>query len=216
MNPLVLVFFLHNVVATLLLGFKFRGRSDAVVKHFGTALVLNGIAFAVWSVAVVTKPQSLENYITVGALFFVASLVAFLAADLQSIDASKRRTFLMAGGIVALILFLARSFVYQSQPYFSPEGLFFFNPHPVVQLIYVFGLAFAALPAVDALASKFSNLTYSRLVRYGFVAEVMGGLILITSTNAVLLYLTGWIIGGVYLVLWTSLLFSKKAWEGMS
>lgn len=214
-NPLVVSFFLHNVLATLILGFKFRGRSDPVLKNFGLALILNGIAFAIWSAAVVTRPQNLELFITIGTLFFIASLVTLLSAGLQNIGESNRRTILLAGSIAAIALFLLRTFVYPSQPGFSPEGLFFFNPHPIVQVIYIFGLALAALPAVDALASKFSKL-YSSLVRYGFIAEVMGGLILVTSTNTLVLYIAGWIIGIVYFLLWTSLLFSKKAWIGVN
>lgn len=214
-NPLVVSFFLHNVLATLLLGFKFRGRSDAVLKNFGSALILNGIAFAIWSAAVVMRPQNLELFITIGTLFFIASLITFLSAGLQNINESTRRTLLLTGFVVAVILFLIRTFVYPSQPGFSPEGLFFFNPHPIVQIIYIFGLALTALPAIDALASKFAQ-PYSSLVRYGFIAEVMGGFILITSTNTFFLYIAGWIIGIVYFLLWTSLLFGKKSCDGVN
>lgn len=213
---LVVAFFLHNVLATLLLGFKFRGRADSVFKNFGSSLILNGVAFTVWSVAVVLKPQNLEVYITIGALFFVASLVTFLAAGIQNVNESQRRSLLFVGSIVAVALFLARTFMYPSEPGFSPEGLFFFNPHPIVQFIYIFGLALTALPAIDALANKFGSSVYSHLVRYGFIAEVMGGIILITSTNTLVLFVAGWIIGTVYLILWTSLLLNKKAWVGIN
>ena len=37
---------------------------------------------------------------------------------------------------------------------------------------------------------------------------------LITSTDVQVLYVTGWIIGIVYFVLWTTLLFNRKAWSG--
>ena len=152
-------------------------------------------------------------YITTGVIFFIASLIAFLAAGNQDIHESNRRSLLWVGGILAAALFLVRTFVFQSNPGFSPEGLFFFNPHPIVQIIYIFGLALTALPAIDALANKFGRSGYSHLVRYGFIAEVMGGIILVTSTNTLVLYAAGWIIGAVYLVLWTSLLFSQRAWS---
>ncbi len=216
MYILVVLFFLHNVFATLFLGFKFRGRADSVFKNFGSSLILNGIAFAIWSVAVILRPQNLELYVTIGALFFIASLVTFFAAGIQNINESSRRSLLWTASILAIILFIVRTYVYPSQPGFSPEGLFFFNPHPIAQLIYIFGLALVALPAIDALASKFIQPAYSRLVRYGFIAQVMGGIILITSTNTLLLFINGLIIGVVYLLLWTLLLFSKKAWVGVN
>ena len=216
MNPLVLSFFLHNVLATFLLGIKFRGRLDPVFRHFGSALILNGIAYAVWSAAVALRPQNLEMYVTIGALFFIASLITFLAAGIRGLNESKRRSLILIGSVGAIILFIVRTFVYPSAPGFSPEGLFFFNPRPIVQIIYTFGIAFTALPAIDALAAKFGRSIYSHLVRYGFVAEVMGGIILITSTNILVLYIVGWIIGTVYFLLWTSLLFNQKAWSGVS
>jgi len=215
MNPLVVLFFLHNVFATLILGLKLRGRSDSVLRNFGSALILNGVAFAVWSVAVAMMPKNLELFVAIGSLFFIVSLITFLSAGLQNVSASNRKILLLTGSVVAVVLFLIRTFIYPSEPGFSPEGLFFFNPHPVVQVIYIFILALTALPAIDALASKFTQ-PYASLVRYGFIAEVMGGLILITSTNTLVLYIDGWIIGSIYLLLWTSLLFSKKVWAGVN
>lgn len=217
MNPFVLLFFLHNVLATVLLGGKFVSRREPVTKNFGIALLLDGIAFAIWSVAVALKPANLETYVTIGVLFFIASLIAFLNAGTQNMSPSARRSLLVLGVIAGAVVFYIRAFVYPSTPSFSTEGLFFFNPHPIVQMIYIFCLALTALPAIDALASMFRGI-YSSLIRYGFIAEVVGGVILITSTNAgsanvSALLLTGWIIGIVYFLLWTTLLFSKKAWS---
>ena len=217
MNPSVLLFFLHNVLATVLLGGKFVSKRDPVTKNFGIALLLDGVAFAIWSVAVALKPANLETYVTIGVFFFVASLIAFLNAGTQNMSPSARRSLLVLGVIVGAVVFYIRAFVYPSMPSFSAGGFFFFNPHPIVQMIYIFGLALTAIPAIDALASKFQGV-YAGLIRYGFIAEVVGGVILITSTNAgsanvSALLLTGWIIGLVYFLLWTTLLFSRKAWS---
>ena len=95
--------------------------------------------------------------------------------------------------------------------YISPEGFFFFNLGPLIQMLYIFGLALATLPAIEIVASKFTS-SYAALIRYGFIAEVAGGIMLLTSKDSQALYITGWIIGLVYLWLWTTLLFSKKAW----
>ncbi len=217
MNTSVLFFFLHNVIATVFLGSKFVTRRDSVIKNFGIALILDGIAFAIWSAAVALKPENLETYVTIGTFFFIASLIAFLNAGTQTLSPSIRQTLLVLGVVVGVIVFYIRAFVYPSTPSFSAEGLFFFNPHPIVQMIYIFGLALTALPAIDALASKFQSV-YAALIRYGFIAEVVGGVILITSTNvgtanSAALYLTGWVIGLVYFFLWTTFLFNKKAWS---
>ena len=212
MNPTVVVFFLHNVAATFLLGMKFRSRRDPVFKDFGSALILNGVAYTIWSAAVILRPDNLKPLVTLGVLFFLASLVFFLSAGIRKTGTLKQGPVLWTGLVVALVLFLVRTYVYPSEPGFSQEGLFFFHAHPVAQLIYIFGLALTALRGIDALASKFTDPFYARLVRYGFTIQVMGGIILLTSTDTLALYIDGWIIGTVYFALWTLLLFNRKAW----
>lgn len=215
MNASVLLFFLYNVLATAILGGKFASRQDKVVKNFGFALILDAIAFAIWSIAVASKPDNLETYVNVGVIFFIASLIFFLRSGTQRMSAVSRRTLIVFGVIIAAVLFYLRASVFPSSPSFSAEGLFFFNPHPIIQMIYIFGLAFTVLPAIDAVASKLSP-GFAGIMRYGFIAEVVGGIILITSTNVgaanvAALHITGWIIGLVYLLLWTTFLFNKKA-----
>jgi len=215
-NPSVALFFLHNVAATFLLGFKFRSRPNPVFRNFGSALILNGIAYAIWSSAVLLRPQNLKPYVTSGVLFFIVSLVLFLSAGVRGLDKPKRVLLLSIGSVVAVALFLVRTYVYPSEPGFSDEGFFFFNAHPMAQLIYIFGLGLTALPGIDALASQFPNRFYSDLVRYGFTTQVMGGIILLTTTHTLTLYIDGWIIGTTYFLLWASMLFSRKAWAGVS
>ncbi len=211
MNPLVVAFFIHNTLATLFLGAKFWGKRDMVAKDFGLGLILNGVAYAVWTLAVILRPDNLNLIVTLGAIFFIASLVAYLLAGVQNITKNSRQSVMLVGTIVAVLLFFVRTFIFPSQPGFSPEGYFFFNLHPVTQVIYIFALAFTALPGIHALAAKFKQASYSRLVLYGLIAQVMGGVMLITSTNVMLLNMMGWIMGISYLALWTTLLFNPKA-----
>ena len=79
-------------------------------------------------------------------------------------------------------------------------------------MLYTFALALVTLPVIDLVARKFSA-PYSALVRYGLIAEVVGGIMLITNKDVQTLYITGWIIGIVYLALWVTLLFNRKAWS---
>lgn len=216
MNAAVILFFVHNVLATALLGSRFASKGSPVVKHFGIALLLNSVAFVIWSGAVILQPANLDSYVTVGVLFFVAALVEFLRAGTQQLHEEDRRIVLGLGIVVGLILFYLRAFVLPSTASFSEAGLFFFNPHPMMQLLYIFGLTLTALPAIDALAATFTSW-YASLIRYGFIAQVAGGIILITAAdsgaaNTLSLYLAGWIMGLSYLALWTVFLLHKKAW----
>ncbi len=213
MHILVLLFFLHNVLATFLLGGKFVSRENKVFKNFGIALLLNGVAFAIWSVAVVMKPEELAQYVTFGAVFFIASLIFYLIAGTQKLSSSNRRMLTAMGVVAGVAVFYVRTYVDPSASAFSSEGLFFFNVQPLAQLLYIAGLALTALPAIDMVASNFKS-PFAALVRYGFIAEVVGGIMLITSKDVQTLTITGWIIGVVYFVLWTTLLFNRKAWAG--
>lgn len=212
MNIGVLLFFLHNILATALLGYKFFRCKDPVYKNFGIALLLDSVAFAVWSAAVVLNPINLDQFVTVGAAFFIASLVFLLITGIQKVTASTRRVLIILGVVIGVALFFARTFLYASAPAFSLEGLFFFNLQPIITMIYIFGLMLTALPAIDAVASKFDH-PYSKLVRYGFITEIAGGVILITTVDTQVLNIIGWVMGAAYLALWSILLFSRNAWK---
>ncbi|MFC1622718.1 hypothetical protein ACFL1Y_01870 [Patescibacteria group bacterium] len=215
MNNSVALFFIHTTIATFLLGIKFVIRKDSAFKYFGIGLILNAVAFAFWTVVVFLQPENIKPLVTAGVIFFLFSLFAYFVSSIQKMDKSIRNYIMWSGLIGIIILFILRIFVYPSNPGFSSEGLFFFNPHPIIQALEIFGLAMIALPAVSNLASKFSNPGHSALMHYGFIVQVMGAIILIASTNNTLLYVAGWVIGIGYLILWTVLLFSKKAWEGI-
>lgn len=211
MNLLVALFFLHNVLATAFLGGKFVSRNDNVLKSFGIALLLNCAAFAIWSFAVLTRHENLSTYVTYGVVFFISALVFLLNTGIQDLKSDTRLKVLLAGSLLALVLFYLRTFVYPSNASFSTEGFFFFNIHPLMQMFYIFGLVITSLPAIYAVASKFKSY-YASLIRLCFPIEVIGGIILITTTDSQVLYLTGWIMGIAYFALWSPLLFGRKAW----
>lgn len=211
MNLLVILFFLHNVLATAYLGAKFFSINDSVLKNFGIAILLNCAAFAIWSFAALTRPENLSNYVTYGVVFFISALVFLLNTGIQNLKSDTRWKVLLAGSLLALVLFYVRTFVYPSNASFSTEGFFFFNVHPLMQTFYIFGLVITSLPAIYAVASKFKSY-YATLIRLFFPIQVIGGITLITTTDSQVLYLMGWIMGIAYFVLWAPLLFSKNAW----
>lgn len=211
MNLLVALFFLHNVLATAFLGAKFVSRNDKVLKSFGTALLLNSVSFAIWSFAVITKPFNLTTYVTYGVVFFMVALLFFLNTGVQNLKDDTRKKLLVVGTLFALVLLYLRTFAYPSIPSFSPEGFFFFNIHPLAQMLYIFALVLTTLPALNLLASKFKSV-YSTLIWFCFLIEVIGGIILITTTDVQALYLAGSVMGVAYFAIWAPLLFNKNVW----
>lgn len=211
MNIFVALFFLHNVLATALLGGKFFARKDKVLKSFGIALLLNCVAFAIWSLAVLTQPQNIATYVTYGVVFFIAALVFLLNTGTQDLKPGARQKILIGGSVLAAVLFYLRTFVYSATPSFSPEGFFFFNVHPLMQMFYIFALVISSLLALKLVASRFSN-GYATLIWFCFLIEVIGGVLLITTRDSQVLYLTGLIMGTAYVALWVPLLLNSKSW----
>jgi hypothetical protein len=211
MNSSVVLFFASNVLAAALLGGKFVRKSDPVFKYFGFGLLFDALAFLMWTIGYV-KSEQLLSFVTFGAVALLISLAIFLFASLQRASAGTRLWLTVLGvAAIAGIFFVGRASV--NLAYISPEGLLFFNLTPLVQMLYIFALAFTFVPLIDLVASKFEG-GYSTLVRYGFIAQLVGGIMLITSKDVQVLYIVGWVIGVVYLILWATLVFSKKAWLG--
>ncbi|MFA6601985.1 MAG: hypothetical protein WCT02_03975 [Candidatus Paceibacterota bacterium] len=211
MNTSVALFFVSNIVATVILGLKFTTRKDRVFRTFGAALLLDAVAFAVWTIGYI-YPSAFLTCITIGAVVFLISLVVFFYTSLLSESAGSRLWFTILGIVVVIAIFTVGHYS-PAYAFISPEGFMFFNLTPFVQLLYVFALLLAAVPTMNLIASKFQR-PYSALVRYGFIFEVAGGIMLITSINTVALNTAGWIIAIVYLILWITLLFNRQAWSG--
>ena len=211
MNSSVVLFFVSNVLATVLLGGKFVSRKDPLFKYFGIGLLLDAAAFAMWTIGYV-NPEQLLTFITFGAVAFLVSLVVFLYASLEQAPANTRLLVTVLGAVAVAGIFYVGRYVDPANAFISPEGFLFFNLTPFVQMLYTFALALITLPVIDLVASKF-KAPYSALVRYGLIAEVVGGIMLITNKDAQTLYITGWIIGIVYFILWATLLFNRKAWS---
>ncbi|MDP3697019.1 MAG: hypothetical protein Q8R55_03220 [Candidatus Taylorbacteria bacterium] len=211
MNISVIAFFTSNVLAAVLLGVKFVSKNDPVFKYFGIGLLFDAAAFAFWTIGYVNSGLFL-TCVTFGAIALLISFVFFLRASLQKHSSSTRIFGTVLGAVAVIGIFLVGRYS-PNFAFISPEGLLFFNLTPLVQMLYIFALSLTFLPLTDLVASKFES-PYSALVRYGFITQFVGGIMLITSANVQVLYITGWIIGTVYFALWATLLFNRKAWSG--
>jgi hypothetical protein len=209
MNIFVILFFLFNVLATAALGIKFALKNDdKVFKFFGVSLLLNAAAFMVWGLGLI-MPESLLTFVTMGTVIFLFALIFLFYTSIQKIESiNTRRGLMVLGVIVALGIFYI-GHIDPVYAYISPEGYLFFNLGPLVQMLYVFILALTALPAMDLVASKL-KLSHSLIFRYSFIAQICGGIMLITSKDHQVLFVTGLIIGLAYLLLLITFLFQSK------
>lgn len=211
MNISVVLFFLFNVLATAVLGIKFAiKRDDKIFKMFGIALILNAIAFGIWSFGLIS-PENLLTCVTLGTVAFLIFLVFLFYTSIQRVESINIRRGLMVLCVIAVLGVFYIGNIDPAYAYISPEGYLFFNLGPLMQMLYVFILALVALPAVDLIASKFKS-PYSLIFRYSLIAQICGGIMLIASKDSSVLYVTGLIIGFVYLLLLITFIFNPKSW----
>lgn len=200
MESLVKVFFVAATLATLAVGVSFVRRGGRPFRYFGLGLVLNSVAFAIWTAAVLAKPESgLNWWVTVGVFWFFGGLVLFAATWVLELAEPQRRAALVVGaawivGVVALRL------AYPSHPAFSDSGLFFFNPHGSVAAFEIFGLTAGMLPAIFRVARDLATRS-AYLAKVGFTTLAVGGIILVTSHDEVLLHVDGWAMGLAFVAL---------------
>ena len=211
MNLLVLLFFLHTTLATAIVGGVFLKRGNNVAKYFGIGLLLQTVGFAAWAVAVVI-PEHLANFVTIGAVLTLVSFIVFLRAATDDISSSLRTLIITAGSLFVVATFVAGRYIFPTPKFISDEGFLMFNLAPFVQLMYVTILVLMAIPLVEKVARMF-KADFSTFVKFALGVQVVGAIILITSSDTLSLLVAGWAIGLTYFALWTSLLFRKDIWS---
>jgi len=211
MNMLVGLFFLHTVVATIILGVLFLKKTAQGAKHFGVALLLTALAFGLWGLILVF-PSALTLLITLGALAALASFVVYLCVGIGGLPSMTKKALLALGVVGVVATFIAGRFIFPTQQSISEEGLLMFNLAPFVQMLYIFMLITVSVPAIEKICKMFKG-GYATLVKYLLLVQVFGGIILITSVDTMVLMTAGWIIGTAYFVLWSTLVFKKDIWN---
>jgi hypothetical protein len=179
--------------------------------------MLTGISFAIWSVAVIIKPEAaaLNFWISAGAAIFIVALVLFLMGAVSKFKPTTQKVLITLGIIYAIALWLVRM-VLPSNPGFSEDGLFFFQPHDIVKFMYVVLMMSVIFPAVQLAAEdiRSKDIVTARIFLGAMAANIIGGILLIVSVMNVqdtLMYLVGWGMGiaQLFLLLASLGIFSK-------
>ena len=198
---MVPLYFIIGSLAILFLSYKFLSQKAPVFRNFGIGLLLTGVAFAVWSVAVLTKPDNLETITTVGVVPFGAALLFFLMAGTQKLKAANRSLVMFLGLAYLGVLLILRVFVYQSHPGFSAKGLFYFHADPAIVALYIGAFAASILPAINAVSQQIKDKTLKFVTQLGFTVLAIGGIVLLTSYDDNLQTINGWIMGLTFVLL---------------
>lgn len=199
---MIIVFFIFCTLSTFFSGlFLPRLHRTPTTQSTGWALMLTGISFAIWSVAVIMKPgqSTLNFWISGGAAIFIVALVFFVKSAVSKLAPTQRQILITVGAIYAVMLWFIRMAL-PSRPGFSEKGLFFFQPHDVVKFMYVVLMVGVILPAIQLTADdiRSKDAFTARMFSGAMVANLIGGILLLVSVMNVqdtLMYLVGWGMG---------------------
>ena len=209
MPALVSLFFVFTTLSALLTGYRLpRYVPGVAARRFGTGLCLGGVAFALWSIAVITRQADLlYTWMTLGLMFLLPALLFFIAAGTTGLSAGTQRIVWVAGVAAAVFHVLLR-LAYPSNPHFSDAGLFYFGEQPYVKFVTISLLTATIIPATWVVSREIAakSALAAKIFVGACVTELVGSVLLLASNEDALLFPVGWAMGiGFLLLLMVSL-----------
>lgn len=206
---IVALFFIHATFGTAVLSWWFLTKKKAVLKDFGWGMLGYTLGLAAWTAVVLIKPADLKPLILVGVVPFLLGSLAYAksASDKFPIKAS---TLISIVAVLILATFIARTFFYPSDPYFSSKGLLFFGLQPVPVALYIATISVSFLPAIRAVAAGIKDTTMKSVMGVGLMVLYVNAIILVSANDNTLLLINGVVLSVALLVLWVKALGSPK------
>lgn len=201
------LFFIHATFATAVLAWWFLSSKGQVLKDFGWGLAGYAAGLAVWTLVVLTKPEDLKPLILVGVIPFLLAHIAYAKSASAKLP-TKSTTLVSITILLLTATFLARTFFYPSEPYFSSDGLLFFGLQSVPVALYIATISVSFLPAIRAVSASIKDKAMKPVVGIGFTTLYVNSVILVSAKDNTLLLINGLVMTVALLVLWTKALAS--------
>ena len=180
-NYAAVLFFLVGAIISAFISWRFVSASAPPLRTFGIGLACLAVAFAIWAFVVWNRSDSLALWTSIGVVAFLPGYYFFLRTATHNWLPKNRNTALAIAGAYLAILFVLRTFIYPSEPGFSERGLFYFNAHPLVLMLYIFSFAGAFMPAVYSVAQAITQRWLARTTLVCFNVAIVCGVVLLTS-----------------------------------
>ncbi len=210
-NPQVVGFFIVCVLIFAFLAWRFAIGSNSTFRLFGMGLGCLAASLLVWASVVWIRPENLNPWTSVGVAPLLLSFLLLIGVATQTWDGGHRRLALGAAAAFLIVLYVLRTFVWPSEPAFSERGLFYFNAHPIVLLLYIVSFVTAAMSAVYAVSRVIVNRWLARATLVCFNLIISCSIVLLASTDDDLQTYNGYVLGIGLLVLFLIYLRHKPA-----
>lgn len=201
---LVPAFFVHTAAAVWLLAWWFvrRGRVQAAFRYFGWGLAGHGAALAVWMLVVVLKPDDLAPGILIGVVPFMLGNVSFAKAAAGEQSAAIVHPVIILTLALVVATFVSRTFIYESEPYFSDEGLLYFGLKPIPVALYIATLAVSFLPAIWRVVPAFTDERLRLIMAISLNTFFINSVILVSANEHSLLMINGFVLSAAAIFAW--------------
>ncbi len=204
---LVPAYFIEMVIGAGVLAWWFMGKKQPVFKHFGKGMLGYALGMAAWTLLVLTKPTDLKPLVLVGVVPFLLAHIAYAKAA-----AVKQKTNNLVNVTIVLLIatFIARTFFYRSEPYFSDKGLLFFGLQTLPVALYIATISVSFLPAIRAVADEMKQTSLKTTMSIGLTVLYVCSIILVSAKDDGLLLINGVVMNVAMIVLVAKALGSKK------
>jgi len=208
-NLFVPLFFILATLGTAILSWWFITKKPATLKYFGWGMLGYTLGLAVWTLVVLSKPTNLKPLILVGVIPFLLAHIAY--AKSASAKYPKMANTIMTLTLVLLVAtFVARTFFYPSEPYFSDKGLLFFGLQSVPVALYTATISVSFLPAIRAVAADIKQAALKSTMGVGLTVLYVNAIILVSAKDNTLLLINGVVLSLALLALWVKALTSPS------
>lgn len=207
-NILVPLFFIHATLGVAILAWWFLSKKQLILKNFGWGLLGYTLGLAAWTILVITKPTDMKPLILIGVVPFLSAHIAYAKAASEKL-AIKASTLM--GLVVALIvvIFVYRTFLYPSEPYFSDKGYLYFGLAPAVVALYIAIFSVSFLPAIRSVSAVIKDQSVKSVMAIGFTTLYINSIILVSSKDNTLQLINGVVMSLALLTLWAKVLGSR-------
>jgi hypothetical protein len=209
-NIFVSLFFIHGALGTAILAWWFLTKKQQTLKDFGWGMAGYAAGLAVWSFVVLTKPTDLKPLILLGVIPFLLAGVAYAKAASAKLP-TKSSTLMTVTLILLAATFIARTFFYPSEPYFSDKGLLFFGLQSVPVALYIATISVSFLPAIRAVTAEIKDKATKSLMGTCLTILYVNSIIFVSAKDDTLLLINGVVLSLALLTLWVKALTSAKA-----
>jgi hypothetical protein len=205
---LVPLYFIHITFGLAVLAWWFSAnKKNAVLKQFGAGFIGYAIAVGIWTAVIITQPSDLEPYILLGALPFLLGNMSFAWAYRE--QSKNMVVWYLSLGLVLATLVARVGF--PSQPYFSPQGYFFFGLQPIPLALYIATISVTMLPAIRAAVSQIKNKSMAQVMSVGLTIAFVAIIVQITAMDDLVRFLNGMVASAALLVMWLKCFMVRPA-----